>query len=158
GQVLLVGQVGVEQQHVAVRGGQGSQVIGRLGRIAVGRLGVGDVDDDGRVAVRVDGEEALYGLLGLAQGSAHGSLTRGPRLEPDGEPELLSAQPSRPVLHLAGPHFDAQGVGGDLADGDEVPAGERTPEGGAYAAAIADQADVEEVADAVRPGALEDEV
>ncbi len=158
GQRLCGGDVGVEQQHVAVRAGQLLQRLGSRQRIAVGGHAVGDVDDQRRIAGGEATEENLQVLLGQFERLAHGRSAGGLGLEPDGELERLFEDAAGAVIDLARPLLDAQRIVGDGADGHQGLAGQVAAQRRDDAAAVADDADVEVIADAVGLGALEDEI
>ncbi len=89
---------------------------------------------------------------------AHGRLAGAAGLEPDGELERLLEDAAGAVIDLARPRLDAQGIVSDGADGSQGLPGEGAAQRRGDAAAVADDADVEVIADAVGLGALENEV
>ena len=86
--------------------------------------------------------------MGGGQGCAHGRLALGGRLEPDRKFEFLLDEATGAVVHLARALLNPQGIVGDGADGHQAAAGQGAAEAGSGAAAVADDADVEVVADA----------
>ena len=93
GPVVLFGDVGVEQQDVAVLGGQGAQFLRRLPRIAVRRMAVGDVDDEGRVATRMFREKGLENVPAWASAAHMGVLPAGWASNQTGNLNFRSTRP-----------------------------------------------------------------
>src|SRR5690606_371105 len=148
----------IEEEHVAVVSSVRGHAARELKGLAVGRFAVGDVDDDGWKIARMQIDPRPHDLRGEVEGLAHRRAILRMRIEPDRKFSALcddlavAADLLEALLHPQRPL-------GQVADGDEilVDVVDRTDEG-LNTIPIADDSDVEVVADTILFGTSEDEV
>src|SRR5258706_402628 len=154
------GEVEVEDQRRPVVAAQRAERLRLLDWIAVGRLAVGDVDDDRGEALGVLGDPALDEVRSHLEGGAHRRAARVLGLEPERELHRLLHQPAVAVVGLLDAVLDAERVVGQLADRHQVLAGHCAVEGGLHHAVLAvpDHRHVEVVVDRIALGAADRQV
>lgn len=136
----------IEQQRRSVGRSVRGDGLGGRGGVAVGRLTVCQVYDDGREAGRVALGPRRDEALSVLKRAVHRGPAVGDRVHPQREVDDGLHQAAGTVGHLLASLVDASRIVRHLAERDDVAAGERTRERRADGGAVTDDRDVEVVA------------
>src|SRR5919109_1085133 len=149
----------VEEQHRPVITADRRE-LSRLGnKVSIGRLAVGDVDDDGRKSLGMVLSPRLDKLGGLLERGAHRSAPLIIGVEPDWKLHGLVHHAAGAIVRFLYPVFDAQRLIGQLTDRHQRAPAQLTAERWFTAVfAVAQHTDVKVVVNGVRFGTTDAQI